>query len=241
MARRPWFFYGWLVLACTVLVMALSSGTRMSFGVVLVPLSQQFGWTRTTLSTIALATGIVSGLLQMVMGVLVDRFGARRVMLGGVACLGAGVWLLTVSTTVWQFGVAYGLLVGVGIAGLQQVVAATLMANWFVRHRGLTQSMIGSAAAVGWMLIVPVNMFLERTYDWTTMYRTMGTVLLVGAMPLVWAFIRNRPEDVGLQPLGEEATAAPAPSPRGRAAPGASLRQAFGSVRLWKLIYLGFA
>ena len=132
MRRRPWMFYGWLVVIGAVLVMALSSGTRMSFGVALVPLSQQFGWTRTTLSTIFLLTGIVTGLLQMTMGVLVDRFGPRRIMGASVILLGIGVWVLSTSTTVWQFGLAYGLLVGVGLAGTQQVVGATLVANWFI-------------------------------------------------------------------------------------------------------------
>ena len=240
--RRSRIFYGWVVVGCTILVMALSSGTRMSFGIVMVPLSQQFGWTRTTLSTIILMTSIVTGLIQMIMGVLVDRFGPRRLLGGGVLLLGLGVWLLTVSTTIWQFALAYGLLVGLGMAATQQVVTSTLVANWFIRHRGLVQSMIGSAAAVGWMIVVPVNMFLERTYDWMTMYRIMGTVLLIGVVPLVWVFIRNRPEDMGLQPLGEVAPGTPAPATTGSAPPaGVSLRQALSTVRMWKLIYLGFA
>ncbi len=191
-------FYGWMVVACTVLVMALSSGTRMSFGIALVPLSAQFGWTRTTLATIATISGIVTGLLQLIMGVLVDRIGPKRLLGAGVTLLGLGVWLLTTATTVWQFGLAYGLLGGVGLAATQQVVASTLVANWFVRHRGLAQSIVGSAGAVGWMLVVPANMFLERAYGWTTMYRTLGAVLLIRMLPLVWVFIRNCPEDMAL-------------------------------------------
>jgi sugar phosphate permease len=78
MAKRSRFFYGWLILGCAVLVMALASGTRMSFGIAMLPLSEQFGWTRTLLSTIALITGIIGGLLQMGMGLLVDRYGANE-------------------------------------------------------------------------------------------------------------------------------------------------------------------
>jgi sugar phosphate permease len=131
MAKRSRFFYGWFILGWAVLVMALASGTRMSFGIAMLPLSEQFGWTRTILSTIALITGIIGGLLQMVMGVLVDRCGARCLLGFGVVLLGLGVWLLTVSTTVWQFGLAYGVLVGIGMAATQQVVTSTLVANWF--------------------------------------------------------------------------------------------------------------
>lgn len=240
MATRSRFFYGWVILGCAVLVMALASGTRMSFGVAMLPLSAQFGWTRTMLSTIALLTGIIGGLLQMVMGLLVDRYGARRLLSCGVALLGLGVWLLTVSTTVWQFGLAYGVLVGVGMAATQQVVTSTLVANWFQRHRGFAQSLLGSAAAVGWMLVVPANMFVERMYNWMTMYRTMGTILLVLVVPVIVLFIRNRPEDVGMHPYGAE-DAALTPGPSNTTPAGIPLSQAVRTAQMWKLVYLGFA
>jgi sugar phosphate permease len=240
MARRSLFFYGWFILGWAVLVMALASGTRMSFGVAMLPLSEQFGWTRTMLSTIALMTGIIGGLLQMVMGILVDRYGARHLLGCGVALLGLGVWLLTVSTTVWQFGLAYGVLVGVGLAATQQVVTATLVANWFRRNRGFAQSLLATAAAIGWMIVVPANMFIERTYNWMTMYRVMGTILLAGIVPAILIFIRNRPEDVGLQPYGAD-DATPTPGPTNTASAGMRLTQAVRTIQMWKLIYLGFA
>lgn len=240
MAKRPLFFYGWFILGWAVLVMALASGTRMSFGIAMLPLSEQFGWTRTTLSTIALITGMVGGLLQMVMGILVDRYGARHLLGCGVALLGLGVWLLTISTTVWQFGLAYGVLVGIGMAATQQVVTSTLVANWFHRHRGFAQSLLATAAASGWMLVVPVNMFIERTYNWMTMYRIMGTVLLVFVVPVIFLFIRDRPEDVGLQPYGADAVT-PTPGPTHTASAGMPLSHAVRTMQMWKLIYLGFA
>ncbi len=241
MAKRPWIFYGWIVVICVMIVMALSSGTRMSFGVAMVPLSQQFGWTRTTLSTVALLSSIVTGLLAMIMGVLVDRFGPRRLLGLGVAVLGLGTWLLTMATTVWQFGLAYGLLIGVGLAATQQVVAATLVANWFVQRRGFAQSWLSSAPALGWMMVVPANMFIVRTYDWTVMYRLMGTILLIGVVPFVWAFIRNHPEDIGQRAYGEDAAAQPGTSAGPAPVQGVALREALHSAKMWKLVYLGFA
>jgi sugar phosphate permease len=241
MRQPPWIFYGWLIVACTVLVLALSSGTRMSFGIALVPLSEQFGWTRATLSTIVLISGIVTGLLQPVMGLLVDRLGPRRLLAGGVTLLGVSVWWLTVATTVWQFGLAYGLLGGVGLAATQQVVGSTLVANWFVRHRGLALSVVGSAAAMGWMIVVPANMFLERAYGWMTMYRTLAAALLIGILPVVWTVVRTRPEDMGLRPYGEALPGEPVATGADGAAAGVTLRQALRALGTWKLVYLGFA
>jgi len=156
-----------------------------------------------------------------------------------VALLGLGVWLLTVSTTVWQFGLAYGVLVGVGMAATQQVVTAALVANWFERHRGFAQSLLATAGALGWMVVVPANMVIERTYNWMTMYRIMGTVLLGVVMPAVLIFIRNRPEDVGMQPYGADEST-PVPGPTTPASAGIPLSQAVRTMQMGKLIYLGF-
>src|SRR5215467_8833321 len=155
-SQRPRMFYGWLVISCTLFAMALTAGTDRSFGIAVIPLSQQFGWSRATLSTVVLLTGLISSLFQLGVGVVVDRYGPRYVLGAGVACLGVTVWLLTAATTIWQFGLAYGLLGGLGLAATRQVVAATLVGNWFVHQRGLVQGMVGSAGALGEMLVVPL-------------------------------------------------------------------------------------
>jgi sugar phosphate permease len=233
--------YGWLAVGCTLVAMALTAGTDRSFGVVVIPLSEQFGWSRATLSTVVLITGFVSSVFQLMIGVLVDRWGPRYVLAAGVACLGVTVSLLTLATTIWQFGLAYGVLGGLGLAATRQVVAATLVGNWFLLRRGLLQGMVGSAGALGEMLVVPLNLFLERDYGWQQMYRSMGTVLLLGVLPLIWAFVRNRPEDVGLHPYGITPPGRAATPGPGRAAEGIPFRQALVSPQTWALIYLGFA
>jgi sugar phosphate permease len=107
-SQRPRMFYGWLVIGCALLAMALSSGTNRSFGVAVIPLSQQFGWSYPTLSTVVLITGVVSSLFQLIIGVLVDRLGPRYVLGAGVVSLGVTVWLPIMATTIWLFGLAYG-------------------------------------------------------------------------------------------------------------------------------------
>jgi sugar phosphate permease len=240
-SQRPMMFYGWLVVGSALLAMALSSGTDRSFGIAVIPLSEQFGWSRATLSTVVLITGIISSLFQLMVGVLVDRFGPRCVLAAGVACLGVTVWLLTVATTVWQFGLAYGLLGGLGLAATRQVVAATLVGNWFLQGRGLVQGLVGSAGALGEMLVVPLNLFIARDYGWQHMYRSMGTVLLVAVLPCIWAFVRNRPEDVGMQPYGTTSSRRTATTGSSRPADGIPFRQALAHPQTWILVYLGFA
>ena len=91
------------------------------------------------------------------------------------------------------------------------------------------------------MLVVPINMFLERDYGWQVMYRSMGTGLLAGVLPLVLAFVRNRPEDIGLQPYGAKAPSRMGTPVSGRLTEGIPFRQALAHPQTWILIYLGFA
>ena len=240
-SQRSGMFYGWLVVGCTLLAMALASGTDRSFGIAVIPLSEQFGWPRATLSAVVLITGVVSSLFQLMIGVLVDRVGPRYILGAGVACLGVTVWLLTVATTIWQFGLAYGMLGGLGLAATRQVVAATLVANWFLLRRGLVQGIVGSAGALGEMLVVPLNLFIARDYGWQGMYRGMGAVLLVGVLPFIWAFVRNRPEDIGLHPYGTTSSKRAVRTGPSRPADGIPFRQALAQPQTWILIYLGFA
>lgn len=240
-SQRPRMHYGWLVVGCTLVAMALTAGTDRSFGVAVIPVSEQFGWSRATLSTVVLITGFISSVFQLMVGVLVDRWGPRYVLGAGVACLGVTVWLLTMATTIWQFGLAYGVLGGLGLAATRQVVAATLVSNWFLLRRGLLQGMVGSAGALGEMLVVPLNLFLERDYGWQHMYRSMGTVLLGGVLPCIWAFVRNRPEDIGLHPYGSMSPRQAATPGRSPSTDGIPFRQALANPQTWVLIYLGFA
>ncbi len=81
MRKRPRLFYGWVVLACAMGIIAISSGTRFSFGVILKPLTEQFGWDRTSVAFMASISVLVSGLLQPGLGWLVDWRGLGYVVL----------------------------------------------------------------------------------------------------------------------------------------------------------------
>jgi MFS family permease len=134
MRKRPLVFYGWIVLACSMAIVAISSGTRFSFGVILKPLTEEFGWDRASVAFIASISVFVSGLLQPALGWLVDRWGPRWILLSGLLILGSGMVLTSFATTLWHFYLAYGVLCGLGFAATLQVIASSLVANWFVRH-----------------------------------------------------------------------------------------------------------
>jgi MFS family permease len=141
-----------MILACSMAIIAISSGTRFSFGVFLKPLTAQFGWDRASVAFMASISVFVSGLLQPGLGWLVDRWGPKFILTYGLFILGCGMILTSFSTTLWQFYLAYGVLCGRGFATTLQVVATSVVSNWFVRRRGLALSLMGLGGAIGELL-----------------------------------------------------------------------------------------
>lgn len=89
-------------------IIAISSGTRFSFGVILKLLTEQFGWDRAAVAFMASISVFVSGLLQPGLGWLVDRWGPKFILTYGLLILGCGMILTSFSTTLWQFYLAFG-------------------------------------------------------------------------------------------------------------------------------------
>ena len=82
-ASRPTIFYGWIIVAATFLIALVTAGGRNAFGVFVVPMSEEFGWNRSTISLVAALGLLINGLSQPLLGRLFDRFGGRRVILAG--------------------------------------------------------------------------------------------------------------------------------------------------------------
>ena len=245
MRKRPLVFYGWIVLACSMAIVAISSGTRFSFGVILKPLTEEFGWDRASVAFIASISVFVSGLLQPALGWLVDRWGPRWILLSGLPILGSGMVLTSCATTLWHFYLAYGVLCGLGFAATLQVIASSLVANWFVRRRGLALSLTGSGGAIGELLVVPLMMVLVLAYGWAAYYRVAALLVLAGLFPMVLFFIKNQPEELGLTPDGDggnlRAHAGSVCSGEAKSTQATALRQAMQTRSAWVLLYAGFA
>lgn len=248
MWKPPGWLYGWLVLAGAMAIVALSSGTRFSFGVILTPLVDQFGWDRASASFIASISIFISGLLQPGLGWLVDRWGPKRILTFGLLLLGLGMILTSLSTSLWRFYLAYGVLCGLGFAATTQVVASSLAANWFVRRRGLALSLTGSGGAIGELLVVPLMMVVVLAYGWAAYYRIAALLVLGGLFPLVLLLIRDHPEELD---SGADVANGGTAARTGSASSGStavarpseamSLPQAIRTGRAWVLLYGGLA
>jgi MFS family permease len=233
-AKRPGFFYGYVIVFIGFVNMLLMFGTFYSFGVFFKPLSADFGWTRATTSGAYSLGMFLSGLLAIIMGKLTDRFGPRIVMTISGFLFGLGFLLMSQVSTVWQLYLFYGVVMGVGLSG-GFVPPLSTVARWFVKRRGIMTGFVVAGIGVGTLIIPPVATWLIERWDWSTAYLVIGAVVFVFII-LSAQFLKFDPRRMGLLPDGETEEAAG----MNLHARGSSFREAMGSWQLWVLFSILF-
>jgi MFS family permease len=230
-------FYGWWVVLASGVGMAMHFGPIIvaTFGVFLKPLSQEFGWNRVQISlAFSLATlGITVALLLV--GRLVDRFGARRVILPAVLLFGLSVLSLSfLSGHLWHFYAIY-LFMGVVGSGTTPVPYAKVLSRWFDRRRGLALGLAVAGNALGGTFMPAVAQALIAAVGWRQAYVLLGLMAIGVAIPVVGLLLKETPQMIGLEPDGE--TVKPAevskqPGPEG----GLSFQEARQTSTFWFMV-----
>jgi MFS family permease len=185
--------YAWVVVAVLAVTLTIASGARFLFGVVLKPISEEFGWNRAQLTGAVMLAMVVLSICQPVVGILVDRIAAKKILVGGIALLGVSLIPLSFATNLWQIYFLYGLLMSFGLATASPVLATSIVGHWFTHKRGLAMSVATSGSAFGQLLIVPVATWIMLTTSWQTTYRVLAVALLAVAVPLAVIFLRDAP------------------------------------------------
>lgn len=247
MDSRPGFrigkhriFYGWAIVGTSFLVVFSEAPTRsFLLSVFVVPITEEFGWSRTVLTGAVSIGAALSALMAPAVGPLIDRYGPRLVIAGSVAITGACILGLAFISEVWHF---YLLLVFArAFSSSAAMMAATVaVANWFVRKRGRAMAVSNSGTWIAIPLFVMGSQFLIASYDWRWAMFVMGVSSLVLAIPATLIFMKRRPEDIGLLPDGDSLTPSPEEkSGRRRQQPidaSWSLREAMHTKALWLII-----
>jgi sugar phosphate permease len=198
--------YAWIVAAVTFLTLLVGAGVRASPGVLVVPLENEFHWSRATISLAVGVNILLYGLIGPFAAAMMDSIGIRRIMLAALAAIGIGVAATPLMQQSWQLIVLWGVVVGCGTCVTANVLAATVASRWFVARRGMVVGVLISAAAAGQLLFLPVLASIASNYGWRPMALAVAGVALA-LIPLVALLMRDRPEDVGLAPYGERAGA----------------------------------
>ena len=201
--------YAWVVLAATFVTLLASAGVRAAPSVLIIPLEQEFHWTRATISLAVSVNIFLYGLMGPFAGALLQRFGVRRTTIVAMSLLAASVALATRVTQPWQLVLLWGVVVGLATGMVAIVLGATVVNRWFVERRGLALGILTASTATGQLVFLPMLASVIEGHGWR-----WAVLIVAGAAALtifvVALFMRDRPEELGIAPLGASASTAPA-------------------------------
>lgn len=201
-------FLGWrMVFAAFVAQLVYSSMSMSAFGVFVTPLEREFDTSRAALSNAFGLALLAMGAFAPLLGRWIDRGSLRRIMLAGVCVASLGTCLLARASALWELGVVYCTLVAFGTALFGPLPSMALVANWFVRRRGIALGLAVAGATLGSALAPPLAAFLIDRQGWRSALLCFGLGSLALAAPVFALAVVGRPSEVGQAPDGEAAPA----------------------------------
>ncbi len=196
------FHYAWVVVGVTFLALLASSGVRNAPSVMIKPLETEFGWDRGSISFAVAISLFAFGFGAPLGGSLINRFGARRVMMSGLVLVVLGLLPMINMTTLSEYQLFWGLVVGIGTGVVTNVLGSAIALRWFNQYRGVVLGLLGAATATGQLLLLPVLIWMASANGWRSVILFLAVVVGIVIVP-VFLFLRNRPDDIGQKPLGE--------------------------------------
>jgi MFS family permease len=233
----------WIVAGVAFLALLGAAGFRSAPSAMLVPLEDEFGWTRSELSVAMGLNLLLYGLTAPFAAALMERFGVRRVTSIALLAIAAGAALSVLVTQSWMLILTWGVLIGVGTGSMALVFAAIIADRWFVRNRGLVIGILTAGSATGQLIFLPLVAGVAADTSWRLASLLIAGIALA-VVPVVAIFLRNSPADLGITPYGSALDAVPTPPVRSSVNPARRalqvLRRASRVRTFWALV-AGFA
>ncbi len=184
---------GWrtpaIILICGSLIAMLTFGPRSAFGFFLTPMSNAHGWGREVFALAFAVQNLLWGIGQPVAGAIADRFGSARVICAGILLYGAGLMLMTVSTTPITLNITAGVLIGFGLSGCSfNIVLSAFGKLLKPEWRGLALGLGTGAGSFGQFLFAPFGVALIDHQGWQAALIVFGGLLLL-SMPVALALM----------------------------------------------------
>ncbi len=174
------------VLACGAAIVTLSMGIRHGFGLWLQPITQEMGWTRQSFALAIAIQNLSWGLIGIFVGMVADRFGAFRVLVGGAVLYALGLAGMALSPTQTLFALTTGVLIGAAQAGTTYAVIYGVLGRQIApEKRSWAMGVAAAAGSFGQFLMVPVEGFLIANLGWQTALLALSLMVLLIA-PLAY-------------------------------------------------------
>ena len=187
------------VLACGAAVVTLSMGIRHGFGLWLQPITQEMGWTRQSFALALAIQNLSWGVIGVFAGMVADRFGAFRVLIGGAVLYALGLVGMALSPTETLFALTTGVLIGAAQAGTTYAVIYGVLGRQIApEKRSWAMGVAAAAGSFGQFLMVPVEGFLITSLGWQQALLVLSAMVLL-IVPL--AFWLREPRYAGVAPV----------------------------------------
>jgi MFS family permease len=203
-SQRPRIFYGWVIVftAGVGLLLGYAPVFVYSFSVFIKSLAQDFHSNRTSISFAFTLANLMQSLGAPLVGRLVDRFGAHKVIVPSTVLFG----LLLISfkyfsTSLWHL-YAFSIVLEFVGTGTAPVPYGIVVSRWFDKRRGLALGLMMMGLSSGAIVLPPVAQHLIAKFGWRTTYAIIGFLVLAVSVPVVGIFIKDSPEKMGVQPDG---------------------------------------
>ena len=240
----PNIYHGWYIVAVCITISVVTAAVRGGVSVFVIPMSEEFGWSRGSISLAASLGFLLNGLAQPLFGALLDRIGGRRVFLINLTILGVTVAALGLTFHILFFIFMFGVVAGTAFSGISPSNTSALVAKWFRRRRTAAMGINAAGVGVAGLVAVPFTALMIQIVDWRLTWMALGLIILLVAVPLVFLMVHDAPEKLGLpldgdgRSLDEEASG----DFRRLAGPleATKWRESFRSWPIWKLSFAYF-
>jgi MFS family permease len=227
----------WTAFGVTFLTLIATAGFRSAPSVLIVPLEDAFGWSRSTISLALAINVLLYGLTAPFAAAFMEKFGIRRVVMFALATVASGALGTVWMTHPWHLIVLWGVIVGMGTGSMALVFAASVANRWFIQKKGLVLGALTAAGATGQLIFLPGLSSLAVHYGWKWVSITVAAAAFV-MVPLIGAFLKERPSTAGVTPYGAPADYVEPPIVRRNAAKETidTLRAAAKHKDFWYLV-----
>ena len=227
-------FYGWVVVACGILVMSVTHGiVQNCFSLFIKPVTEALGFSRQSFSVCQTLTNVIYMVIALFSGKIFVKFRVGSLMRIACVVLPVAYFCFSLCSQLWMFYLAAA-VVGVATAFLTFLPFTLIIAHWFEEKRGLAVGVCFMGSGLGGMLFNALAGSWVGTMGWQNTYRTLAIIMAAVMIPVVYLVLRTRPQEVGLQPLGGH----PEQGQDEHPAYGYTLKQARRTVGFWAMILI---
>jgi MFS family permease len=185
-----WYF-GWNIVAVSMVITLLTVGLRMGIGPFVKPMSDDLGLTRTSFSLIVAVGMLVYGLGMPLAGYLLNRFSTRFVLLAGVIIINVSVIWTVMATDTLGFLLSYGVLLSIGLAFTSPVTMTPIISQWFSAARGKALFFLATGSMAGIAVITPLATFLIEQMGWQNTLIFFALLFIVLIVPSALFIMRE--------------------------------------------------